>query len=91
MTYIQKNEDLEKKKKKAKRVNRNKFYNVKQINSKVKKKSLQDLCKPFDEEFVELMEEAEKKMDFKSEEKGREIENLSNAIAIIEQKKQKLD
>ena len=52
---------------------------------------MQDLCKSFDEEFVELMEEAEKKMDFKSEEKGREIENLSNAIAIIEQKKQKLD
>ena len=90
MTYIQKNEDLRKRKKKAKRVNRNKFYNVKWINSKLQKNSLQDLCKSFDEEFVKLMEEAEKKMDFKSEEKGREIENLNKAIAVIEQKKKKI-
>ena len=80
-----------KKKKKAQRVNRNKFYNVKQINSKLQKNSLQDLCKSFDEEFVKLMEEAEKKMDFKADEKSREIKDLNKAIAIIKQKKQKLD
>ena len=32
---------------------------------KLHKNSLQDLCKSFDEEFVKLMEEAEKKMDLK--------------------------
>ena len=88
MTYIQRNEDLKEKEKKnkAKRVNRNKFYNEKQINSKLQKNSLQDVCKSFDEEFVKLIEKAEKKMDFKSEEKGREIEDLNKAIAIMEQK-----
>ena len=63
---------------------------------------MQDLCKSFDEEFVKLMEGAEKKMDLKivskgnalkrkSEEKGREIDDLNKAVAIIEQEKQKLD
>ena len=32
---------------------------------KLHKNSLQDLCKSFDEEFVKLMEEAEKKLDLK--------------------------
>ena len=63
---------------------------------------MQDLSKSFDEEFGKLMEEAEKKMHLKvvskgnalkrkSEEKGREIDDLNKAIAIIEQKKQKLN
>ena len=69
---------------------------------KLHKNGLQDLCKTFDEEFVKLMEEAEKKMDLKivskgnalkrkSEEKGRQMYDLNKAIAIIEQKKKKLD
>ena len=63
---------------------------------------MQDLSKSFDEEFAKLMEEAEKNMHLKvvlkgnalkrkSEEKGREIDDLNKAIAIIEQKKQKLN
>ena len=71
-------------------------------STQIKKNSLQDLCKSFYEEFVKLMEEVEKKVDLKavlkgntikrkSKEKRREIDNLNKAVAIMEQKKQKLD
>ena len=63
---------------------------------------MQDLCKSSNEEFVKLIEEAEKKMNLKivqkenllkrkTEDKVREINDLNEATAIIEQKKQKLN
>ena len=42
-----------------------------QKNRKLQRNTLQDLCKSFDEEFVKLMEEAEKKMDLKMQKKQK--------------------
>ena len=42
-----------------------------QKNRKLQRNTLQDLCKSFDEEFVKLMEEAEKKMNLKMQKKQK--------------------
>ena len=44
---------------------------------KLHKNSLQDLCKSFDEEFVKLVEEVEKKMDLKIVSKGNALKRKS--------------
>ena len=91
MTYLEE-QSSEKKKKKSKQ---KQILQCEVDQLKLHKNSLQDLCRSFNAEFLKLMEEAEKKMDlfskgnalkWKSEEKGKGIDDLNKAIAILEQK-----
>ena len=68
---------------------------------RLKQDKYKKFCKSLDEEFVELMKDAEQKNDNKivikgnglkrkSEEKLNEIETLSNVIAALKEKRLKL-
>lgn len=70
-------------------------------NELARKKSLVDMCEVLDREFVELVNKAEKKNDMsllvkgnalkrKSEEKEREIADITAGILILQEKKRKL-